>query len=257
MIDSMQVDGVDLREEYGMIMIRQSTLSPPTVDERYLDIPGMDGQLDLTESLTGDVVYKERVQEFQFRVLEKLEKFEEIKTRVSNFLHGKRHEYTLTFDPGHVYSGRFVISAYATHLNYSELTIKVTSDPWKRADDVHIEVYAANGVEAHLINRRRRVSPTIECRAQTVVGYKTMSWVLDPGVHDMNEIVLDPGDNVIFVDSKPFAGTNTWNDVVKAFGDVPWETIADQTWAQIAKYGQTFEDGPLTLVKIDYTTYDL
>ncbi len=75
------------------------------------------GIIDLTEALTGDVVYNNRHQEFEFALIN-VENFEKVKTDLSNFLHGKAFDYSMTMDPGYTYHGRFTVSSYS-HSAYS------------------------------------------------------------------------------------------------------------------------------------------
>ena len=60
------VDGVDVSMKYRMVMADGYTLEPPEPKTYTIDIPGGDGVIDLTESLSGDVVYNNRHQEFTF-----------------------------------------------------------------------------------------------------------------------------------------------------------------------------------------------
>lgn len=257
MIDRVIVDGVDLQEVYGLILTYESEVKPPLLVEHYLEIPGMDGCLDLTESLKGDASYSPRIQEFIFDFQGDQYQFEDVKTKVSNFLHGRAHDYELTFDPGYIYHGRFALDSYYTLHRRGEIKFNVTADPWKRAESVHLSIAAASGVNVTLFNRRRRVSPTITVLRDTVIGFGTHSWALGPGEHYLNELVLEPGENHIFVDSKPTDGTNTWADVVSKLGNPTWNQIKDMTWAELAKYGQSYTDDATTAVVIDYPTYDL
>lgn len=252
------VGGVNLTERYGVILdTENSEFNPPELRTNYLDIPGMDGVLDLSEALTDDTNYEQRHDSMVFGVMYPRE-FEEMRTKLLNFLHGRDADYQLSWEPGYVYHGRFMADAAYSRLHYGEIRFAVDADPWRRADPVHLEIPAAQGVEAHLPNRRRRVSPTILTHSETVIGYKTQSWVLDPGETYLNELVLDPGDNVVFIDSKPSAGTNTWNDVLRLFGQsATWNQIKEMRWSELAKYGQTIKEDATSIVTISYDTYDL
>ena len=94
------VNGVDLSIRFQMVLLDGYTLEPPEPKTYTVDIPGGNGVIDLTEALTGDVAYKNRKQEFTFAVID-VKNFEKVKTEVSNFLHGRAFDYTMTMDPGY------------------------------------------------------------------------------------------------------------------------------------------------------------
>lgn len=243
-------------EHFGMKLLRYYTLQMPEPRTKYLEIPGMDGQLDLSEALTGDVEYEQREQIFEFDVEGD---FEERKTQIANAILGRAFDYRLSWDMSHLYHGRIIIEEVTDiYPGKGRISLRVISDPWKRAEPVHLEIPAAQGVEAHLPNRRRRVSPTVTCISDTIIGFKNLSWMLEAGTHYLNELVLDPGDNVVFIDSKPRGGLNTWNDVLSKLGQsLTWDQIKDMRWSSLAKYGQNILNDDTSTVVIDYYTYDL
>ena len=113
------VGGVDISEEYGLILMDGYTLTPPASKRYTVDVPGGNGLIDLTDVL-GDVAYSNRQQSFNFAVLrdetdspiETIQQYEKIKTRISNDLHGRKFKYQMTMDPGYIYEGRFEIKDY-------------------------------------------------------------------------------------------------------------------------------------------------
>lgn len=130
----MIVGGVDLTVAFGMILLDGYKLSTPEPKVYTVDIPGGDGAIDLTESLTGNVAYNNRTDEFTFVILD-VDNFEQIKTRLSNFLHGKAFDYKLTMDPDYTYHGRFQVSEYAHSVVSNgiigSIAVKVVANPYK------------------------------------------------------------------------------------------------------------------------------
>ena len=82
------VNGVDLSVRFQIALIDGYELNPPEPKTYTVDIPGGNGVIDLTEALTGDVAYNNRSQKFTFICINPND-FEKVKTKISNFLHGR------------------------------------------------------------------------------------------------------------------------------------------------------------------------
>ena len=114
------VNDVDLSIRFRLFLLDGFTLSPPEPKTYTVDIPGGDGVIDLTESLTGDVAYNNREMEFTFVSLD-VEDYEYAKTRLSNFLHGKEYDFKMTMDPDYNRQGLLLSSFhYLGHLVRTE-----------------------------------------------------------------------------------------------------------------------------------------
>lgn len=83
------------------------------------------------------------------------------------------------------------------------------------------------------------------------------SWMLEPGAWTIDKILLEPGENRLYVCTTPWAGTNTWQDVINKLGDVPFSEIAEMRLADLTHLGVTIPDTEETRVIIEYKTYDL
>lgn len=205
------VDGVDIQEKYGLIMSSNNIqLDPPEPKYTFVDIPGrLEGPLDLSESVSGDIPFGPRNQSFAFFVLNE-ENFEATKTAVSNFLHGKRYEYRLTFDEDYIYTGRFKVTGYETSFYegqyYSQgklgiIQIAIQADPYKRKDKQIVKVNAAGGTNAILQSGRLPVSPVFECEHEFRIKYGNIDRMIPSGTHTVTDLFLTEGENEIFLNS--------------------------------------------------------
>lgn len=252
------VNGVDLSAEFKMVLVDGYTLTPPQPKTYIVDIPGGDGELDLTESLIGDTVYGTRTQEFIFYIID-VKDFEKVKTKVSNFLHGKAFDYKITMDPEYTYHGRFTVTAYqhsrynAGLLGYIKVSIK--SDPYKfKAEQVY-KVDAVGGRIVYLESGRKRVRPTIETDCFVKVIYDNKLITLQQGTWNINDLLLTNGTNELYFNSFDIRNLTwgnlknnsvTWGEFkkeplfewYKSNGDgtmviKKWEHFADLTWADV------------------------
>ena len=285
------VDGVDLTIRFQMALLDGYTLSPPEPKTYTVDIPGGDGVIDLTQSLTGDVAYKNRQQTFPFMVVNP-DSFERVKTDVSNFLHGKEFDYQITMDPGYTYHGRFTVTEYS-HALYAypglvgTFMVSVDADPYKLKGRMTYQLNATGGKMFRLESGRKPVHPVIECTQPCRVRWKDVVTIVPVGTYRLNDVLFTDGFNEIYINSRELFNTSwadlgsdgtyamtwdsassyRWDDIQRMDGnimDVPrqwseisglrWEELADKAWADI---DFRTEEAPDTSVYLSYDWKDL
>jgi len=229
--NSLVVGGVDILARYGLVFTDDYDLGFPEVKTSYVDLPGGDGTVDLTES-SGGVRYKDRTQTFTLLVPRCTQReAEAIRTRLATLLHGRRYTYQLGVDPGYDYRGRFAIGRLTRIEHKAEtIPVTVTADPWKSAGTMTLRLDARGGVRVPIDNGARSVCPTIEANHAAVVGYHGESWDLPPGAHRITDLWLDPGESELIVDTDPGAGESVWSDIA----DKTWADLSDLTWAEVS-----------------------
>lgn len=285
------VDGVDLTIRFQMALLDGYTLSPPEPKTYTVDIPGGDGVIDLTQSLTGDVAYKNRQQTFTFMVVNP-DSFERVKTDVSNFLHGKSFDYQITMDPGYTYHGRFTVTEY-DHTLYSYpglvgiFSIKIDADPYKLKGHMTHKLNATGGKMFRLESGRKPVHPVVECTQPCKVRWKNVIVQVPAGTYRLNDVLFTQGYNEIYINSWTFynitwgelgegaahqmtwdeATAYRWDDLQRLEGDtmdVPqrwsdlaeyrWSDLADKTWRDVDFRNESVPD---TTVYLSYDWKDL
>lgn len=285
------VDGVDLTVRFQMALLDGYTLSPPEPKTYTVDIPGGDGVIDLTQSLTGDVTYKNRQQTFTFMVVNP-DSFERVKTDVSNFLHGKEFDYQITMDPGYTYHGRFSVTDYS-HGMYSypglvgTFNVSIDADPYKSKGLQTYKLNATGGKMFRLESGRKPVHPVIECTQPCRIRWKDVVTFVPVGTYRLNDVLFTQGFNEIYINSRELFNTSwvdlgsdgtyamtwgsassyRWDDIQRMDGnviDVPrqwseisdlrWEKLAEKTWADI---DFRTEEVPDTSVYLSYDWKDL
>lgn len=234
------VNGVDLSMTYRMVLADGYTLDPPEPKTYTVDIPGGNGVIDLTEALTGDVAYKNRNQEFTFYLID-VEEFETVKTRVSNFLHGRAFDYQMTMDPGYTYHGRFFVDSY-THSTYSSGTlgvikIKIEANPYKIKEKSTYALNATGGKLFRLESGRRPVHPTIECAQVCYVTFKGNEYTIPAGTYVLNDVLFESGWNDIYINSYKLWYVN-WDEVGEnGAHQMTWDEAKQYRWDDIQQLG--------------------
>lgn len=201
------VDGVDVCEEFGnkaqgisLLLTDETELNPPEKITNYKEIPGMDGILDLSELLAGDVVYGIRQQTLVFFVPYELN-FEHVKTQLSNFLDGRKLDYSFSWDPGYTYNGRFRVTEYSGW-RQGRIAVEVDAYPYKRGEHKRVVIKAAGGGQATLDNGRKHVIPVITVKEPTLISYGDDGWELsEAGSYTVNGLRLQEGRSVIRANS--------------------------------------------------------
>ena len=180
------------------LILAPFTPAPAEPKLNFLEIPGRDGHLDLTET-NGEVKYNSREFEFIFTVApgDPLT-FDERVSAVSNALNGLRCKITLDRDPDYYWQGRCAVSEYTQDKNIGQITVTATVDPYKlkQNETVFSVVLVPPEVQTVVLtNSRKPVVPTITCTGTCSVslGPKKPSRVLEAGTHKIPAFRLVEG----------------------------------------------------------------
>lgn len=119
-------------DDWHLIPSSRPVFNPPKVKTQYVDIPGGNGQLDLTEILTGYPLYENRTGSIEFYVENGHAEWDDLYSQIMNYLHGKHMTAYLEDDPGFVYEGRFTVNSWKSDKWWSTITIDYDVYPYKR-----------------------------------------------------------------------------------------------------------------------------
>lgn len=119
-------------DDWHLIPSSRPVFNPPKVKTQYVDIPGGNGQLDLTEILTGYPLYENRTGSIEFYVENGHAEWDDLYSQIMNYLHGKHMTACLEDDPGFVYEGRFAVNSWKSDKWWSTITIDYDVYPYKR-----------------------------------------------------------------------------------------------------------------------------
>lgn len=127
-------DGIHSYNNWGLILAKQD-IGLPTVKTTVVDIPGANGVLDLTESLTGAVCYGNRTLKLTFHTTDRLsgENWASLLSKVAETIHGKRKDIVFDDDPTWAYTGRCQIDTFATSGSTRELVVLCDCAPYKHS----------------------------------------------------------------------------------------------------------------------------
>ena len=125
--------------DWHLIPSKRPSFNPPTVKSQYVDIPGGNGVLDLTESLTGYPLYNTRTGSWEFYVENGFKPWDELYSEISNYLHGQKLRAILEDDLGFYYEGRFTVDEWNSDSWWSTITISYDVYPYKKESTSSLE----------------------------------------------------------------------------------------------------------------------
>lgn len=118
-------------DDWHLIPSSRPLFLPPDVKTNYVDIPGTDGHADITEALTGEVLYKNRQGSIEFYVSNGYQEWEYLYSEIMNYLHGQKMRAYLEDDPGFYYEGRFSVNKWESNKYRSTIVIEYNVAPYK------------------------------------------------------------------------------------------------------------------------------
>lgn len=119
-------------DDWHLVPSSRPVFDPPAPKEKYLDIPGGDGAIDLSESLTGYPVYQNRTGSLEFIVMNDYWQWQEAYSAICDYLHGQSMRAVMEDDPAYYYEGRFKVSKWKSDKYYSTITIDYNVSPYKK-----------------------------------------------------------------------------------------------------------------------------
>lgn len=186
------------------LVLTAKSVTPPEPKTNYVDIDGMSGSLDLSESLTGEITYKDRTVSASFWTSEG--SFKERTSLLKNIvtaLHGKKIKIIEPDDPDHYFYGRVTVKDLNNILPYAEFTIECTCEPWRYAindTERRVDVNSSTVTEVVIHNNGvKTLRPVITVTGSVDITYNGVTTTLTAGTYTISNIRLHQGVNIIGV----------------------------------------------------------
>lgn len=172
------------------LIMNYARVSTPVAKIKKIEVPGMDGALDITESL-GEVKYASRKISFKFTTIHG--------SRISslmNALHGQQKKIILDRDEDFYYKGRLEVDDPVISGNLTSIEVAADCEPYKykkRTTRHKEDVMKASNIV--LLNEKMQTIPQITLSAQMRVAFEGRVYELSAGDYKIAEIVLKQGYN--------------------------------------------------------------
>lgn len=191
---------------WGLIVTAKD-ITPPEPKTNYVELDGMNGSLDLSESLTGEVVFKDRTLTASFWTDKGNRKDRESLLRyIQSRLHGKKVRIIEPDNPDHYFIGRVKVKSPTNTLPYMTFSIEATCEPWRYANQETERYVTVNGTTpvAVVINNSgvKTLLPIVTVTGSVKIEYNGAVINLSDGSYRITDIKLRQGVNVINVSGR-------------------------------------------------------
>ena len=195
----------DIHSFYDLNLILSAVeVSPASPKTTYVNIPGADGSLDLTEA-HGEVKYSDRTIKFTFTMNPSGDlsetAWEEKKMEVSNRLNGRAFKITLDKDPDYYWVGRCKIDSFKSNKRVRQFVISATVRPYKlKQSTTRVEFKVTEEEQTISIsNGRKSVCPSIFCAGNVKIVFNGNTFNLSSGTQKILDIRFTEGINQMIV----------------------------------------------------------
>lgn len=178
----------------GLWTLSACNLSEAEPVETFVDIPGrLDGPIDFTEALTGDVEYGPRDFAATLESSEgtRLERKARIDQMV-NLLHGRRVRIWLPDDADHFLSGRLKVKENYNDPAHASVSVSAICEPWRYDNEetvVSVEL-TDEMQEVVLVNSRRAVYPMLTVEGEVTLVDRGATHKLSAGTYALASLEL-------------------------------------------------------------------
>lgn len=200
-------------DDFGLIL-SSKVISPPKPQLIKVEVPLRDGAIDLTESLTGDVKYKERMITLTFNVIDPVKTWSAKISEIENYLHGKRLKIIFDDDIAFYYIGRVSVNQWTSDKSIGTLVLDCEVEPFKydilsSAVDWEWDIFdfeegiinemgeliIKGELTVSLICRRKRMFPVFTASTAMTVTFDGETYSLKAGEQKIYGIFLCEGEN--------------------------------------------------------------
>ena len=175
---------------------------PPSVQEKYLDVPYRNTLLDMTESF-GKRAYNKRTPKYTFMVVQGSESWDAIVRNISKAIHGKKMKIIYDRDPDYYLLGRASVNSFKSDKGIGTVVIDAVCDPFKYKLQPTSKTFTVNGTLSITLNNEGEVvypKVTTTAAMQVVQGSNTFTYSV---VNDyQTKIKLDQGTNSLTLSGK-------------------------------------------------------
>ena len=180
------------------IVLTKPEIPLPEPKTSTVDIKGANGLLDLSEALTGDILYNNRTIKLNFEMMDDTD-FYDLISDISNYLHGRVVTVRLTKDEDYYYIGRASSNNWECVKRKGIIVITVNCEPFKYA--VQETIRTVNVIHETktitLPNSRKRVCPNIEATGTVKLILGDAEYDLVEGQQQLINFMLVEGDNIV------------------------------------------------------------
>lgn len=119
-------------DDWGMVIANSVYVSAPELNTAYIEVPGLNGLIDLSEAITGRPTFKKRTLKVVLKRIHDRKSWDSIISDLRNKIHGRVVKISFSNDPAYYWYGRIYVSNFTRE--YKRGTVELTipeCDPYK------------------------------------------------------------------------------------------------------------------------------
>ena len=125
------IGGFHTWRDFHAVIQNSEIVGSPVPNTNYVEVPGSNGYIDLTEALTGDVTYSNRTLTFELAMKTMPSLWPQLTKKIYNALHGKAVQVILDEEPSHYFYGRVTVESSARSQIAGQVNISVDCEPYR------------------------------------------------------------------------------------------------------------------------------
>lgn len=189
-------------EDWGLVL-NSKNLTLPVPKIVYIPIEGRDGDLDLSEALTGEVKYENRIASFTFLLTDgTYSDREELISEITRVIHGKRLSIIIDDEPDRYLDGRCALVDVSNTKAYGVIVIECNCNPWKyaRSETTLTITATSSNTEVILTNfGGKSLIPDIMVSGDITLIIDDSTHVLSTGDYKITDLILKSGKTTVKV----------------------------------------------------------
>lgn len=131
-ISNGKLTGVNTWDNWHLIPTSRPAFAIPDVYTKFVEVPGQDGSVDLSNYLSENAIFKDRKGSFEFYVTNRIEEqYPTLRNDIASYLRSGILWASLEDDPGYYYIGRFSLKQWRQDPHFSQITIDYQVCPYK------------------------------------------------------------------------------------------------------------------------------
>lgn len=182
------------------IVLTRADIPLPSPKTLSVNIKGADGLIDLSEVISGDIKFNNRVIKLTFEMLDD-SNYHSLISEISNYIHGKMLTFHFENDDSWYWKGRAVINTWECVRRLGKIVVTVDCDPYKYAINETSVMITGSNNDGNIIlkNERKHICPDLVVTGTPTIVWNGVEYPLTSEVTQLINFVLVEGDNLIKV----------------------------------------------------------
>lgn len=200
--------------DYGLIMTEKK-ISDPEPQTKYVEVPGRNGSIDMTETLTGNVRYKDRTIECKFATTKRVGEWSSFISSLQNEFQGQNVKLIFDDDAAFYWIGRVTLDL-ETSGAVASISLSATVDPYKynitsSLDDwlwdpfdfdqdvinQTADIPVDGDKEVYIVCSQKWTNPIIISDSAMTVTFEGQTFDVAVGSQVLYDAIFKPGENVM------------------------------------------------------------